>query len=290
MEAVWRIEVRDFPAFIVVDDKGNDFFADVTEPRAGAHDRLRAQLAGIESGGRTACRERQRPDSGPSTTRWARSRCPRTRCGARRPSGRWRTSRSPASGCTAALIRALASIKGGGRRGQRRARRAATRTWRRRSATPPHEIAAGQYVDQFPIDVFQTGSGTSSNMNANEVIATLATQRLGRPVHPNDHVNASQSSNDVFPSAIHVAAAWLLARRLPARARRARRGAGGQGRRVRRRRQERPDAPDGRHPGHPRPGVRRLRRRGPQRRRAGAGGAAPTSASCRSAAPRSAPG
>ena len=72
------------------------------------------------------------------------------------------------------------------------------------------EIAAGQYLDQFPIDVFQTGSGTSSNMNANEVIATLATKMLGRPVHPNDHVNASQSSNDVFPSAVHIAAASAL--------------------------------------------------------------------------------
>ncbi len=68
------------------------------------------------------------------------------------------------------------------------------------------EVAAGQWDEHFPIDVFQTGSGTSSNMNANEVIATLATERLGRPVHPNDHVNASQSSNDVFPSSIHVAA------------------------------------------------------------------------------------
>jgi fumarate hydratase class II len=76
------------------------------------------------------------------------------------------------------------------------------------------EIAAGRHLDQFPIDVFQTGSGTSSNMNANEVIAALATRRLGRPVHPNDHVNASQSSNDVFPSAIHLAASRLLARRL----------------------------------------------------------------------------
>jgi fumarate hydratase class II len=71
-------------------------------------------------------------------------------------------------------------------------------------------VARGDYDDQFPIDVFQTGSGTSSNMNANEVIATLATRRLGRPVHPNDHVNASQSSNDVFPSAIHIAAARLI--------------------------------------------------------------------------------
>jgi fumarate hydratase class II len=69
------------------------------------------------------------------------------------------------------------------------------------------EVAAGQWDEQFPLDVFQTGSGTSSNMNTNEVLATLATERLGRPVHPNDHVNASQSSNDVFPSSIHVAAA-----------------------------------------------------------------------------------
>ena len=69
------------------------------------------------------------------------------------------------------------------------------------------EVADGKHDDQFPIDVFQTGSGTSSNMNANEVIATLASRRLGRDVHPNDHVNASQSSNDTFPSAIHIAAA-----------------------------------------------------------------------------------
>ncbi|MBV9485206.1 MAG: class II fumarate hydratase [Frankiaceae bacterium] len=67
-------------------------------------------------------------------------------------------------------------------------------------------VAAGDHDDAFPIDVYQTGSGTSSNMNANEVIATLAATALGRDVHPNDDVNASQSSNDVFPSAIHVAA------------------------------------------------------------------------------------
>ena len=69
------------------------------------------------------------------------------------------------------------------------------------------EVATGDHDGHFPLDVFQTGSGTSSNMNTNEVIAHLATERLGRPVHPNDEVNASQSSNDVFPSAIHVAAA-----------------------------------------------------------------------------------
>ncbi|MGQ4716045.1 class II fumarate hydratase [Streptomyces anulatus] len=68
------------------------------------------------------------------------------------------------------------------------------------------EVASGRWDEHFPVDVFQTGSGTSSNMNTNEVLATLATERLGREVHPNDHVNASQSSNDVFPSSIHIAA------------------------------------------------------------------------------------
>ncbi len=71
-------------------------------------------------------------------------------------------------------------------------------------------VAAGRHDDQFPIDVFQTGSGTSSNMNANEVIATLA----GQGVHANDHVNLGQSSNDVFPSAVHLAALEQTTRRL----------------------------------------------------------------------------
>jgi fumarate hydratase, class II len=71
-----------------------------------------------------------------------------------------------------------------------------------RIATAADRVAAGEFDEQFPIDAFQTGSGTSSNMNANEVIATLA----GEDVHPNDHVNMGQSSNDVFPSAVHLAA------------------------------------------------------------------------------------
>jgi fumarate hydratase, class II len=71
-----------------------------------------------------------------------------------------------------------------------------------RIARAGDEVANGEHDDQFPIDVFQTGSGTSSNMNANEVIANLA----GEGVHPNDHVNMGQSSNDVFPSAVHLAA------------------------------------------------------------------------------------
>jgi len=76
------------------------------------------------------------------------------------------------------------------------------------------ELLDGDFMPHFPLDVFQTGSGTSSNMNANEVIATLATRRLGRPVSANDHVNHGQSSNDVIPSAIHVSAAVVLADQL----------------------------------------------------------------------------
>ena len=78
-------------------------------------------------------------------------------------------------------------------------------------ASAADEVAAGEHDDQFPIDVFQTGSGTSSNMNANEVIATLAARAAGCDVHPNDHVNASQSSNDVFPTTIHLAATEAVA-------------------------------------------------------------------------------
>ncbi len=88
-------------------------------------------------------------------------------------------------------------------------------------AVAADEVAAGQHDAHFPVDVFQTGSGTSSNMNANEVIATLAQRQLDQratvdspthpEVHPNDHVNASQSSNDVFPTTIHLAATEALA-------------------------------------------------------------------------------
>jgi fumarate hydratase class II len=76
------------------------------------------------------------------------------------------------------------------------------------------EVAEGRHDAHFPVDVFQTGSGTSSNMNANEVIATLASRALGSPVHPNDHVNMGQSSNDVVPTAIHVSAALVLTEQL----------------------------------------------------------------------------
>lgn len=72
------------------------------------------------------------------------------------------------------------------------------------------EVIAGKHFAQFPVDVFQTGSGTSSNMNMNEVLATIASNRLGKDVHPNDHVNASQSSNDVFPTSVHLAVTGAL--------------------------------------------------------------------------------
>jgi fumarate hydratase class II len=87
-------------------------------------------------------------------------------------------------------------------------------------ATAAHEVAAGQHDDQFVVDIFQTGSGTSSNMNANEVIANRAIQLLGgkvgskKPVHPNDHVNKGQSSNDVFPTAVYIAAIEAVERDL----------------------------------------------------------------------------
>jgi fumarate hydratase class II len=77
-------------------------------------------------------------------------------------------------------------------------------------ASAAGEIAAGRHLEQFPVDVFQTGSGTSTNMNANEVIATLASRALAAPVHPNDHVNRGQSSNDTIPTALHVFAALAL--------------------------------------------------------------------------------
>jgi fumarate hydratase class II len=102
-----------------------------------------------------------------------------------------------------AFIRALGLIKGAAARANARLCMLDESTAEAISAAA-EEVADGRHDAHFPIDVFQTGSGTSTNMNANEVIARLAGKRLGRPVHPNDHVNCSQSSNDVIPTAIHV--------------------------------------------------------------------------------------
>jgi len=103
------------------------------------------------------------------------------------------------------LIAALAQIKGAAALVNARLK-IVDRDVARAIADAADEVATGAWDDHFPIDVFQTGSGTSSNMNTNEVLANMASVALGRRVHPNDDVNASQSSNDVFPSAIHVAA------------------------------------------------------------------------------------
>ncbi|QTL36537.1 class II fumarate hydratase [Pseudoalteromonas viridis] len=116
----------------------------------------------------------------------------------------------PVSGLTlpGSFIRALAYIK-----------QAAAESNQELGHLPPHQAQAivsacqqiidGEHQEQFPVDVFQTGSGTSSNMNANEVIASLASQHSGETIHPNDHVNMGQSSNDVIPTAIHVSSAIL---------------------------------------------------------------------------------
>jgi len=112
-----------------------------------------------------------------------------------------------------ALIGALAAIKGAAAMENAR-----LKVLERPIATAIHdaaaEVAAGRWDDQFPIDVYQTGSGTSTNMNINEVLASLASEKVGEKVHPNDHINASQSSNDVFPSAIHLAATREIVRTL----------------------------------------------------------------------------
>ncbi len=114
----------------------------------------------------------------------------------------------------AALVHALALIKAEAARSNQ-----LDRPMREAIAAAAEEVVSGAHDSQFPIDVFQTGSGTSSNMNANEVIARLASERLARenlggPVHQNDHVNMSQSSNDVFPSAVHLAAALAISEQL----------------------------------------------------------------------------
>jgi fumarate hydratase class II len=121
----------------------------------------------------------------------------------------------PISGGTVepSLISALAAIKGAAALENARLKVVSKKT-AAAIREVAEEVAAGRWDQEFPIDVFQTGSGTSTNMNMNEVLATLATERLGAKVHPNDDVNASQSSNDVFPSAIHVAAATEIDRQL----------------------------------------------------------------------------
>ena len=126
------------------------------------------------------------------------------------------------------------------------------------------EVIAGKHDDEFPLVVWQTGSGTQTNMNLNEVIANRASELLGgergmdRKVHPNDHVNLGQSSNDVFPTAMHVAAVEALQSQLIPAVRKSARHARAQGRGVQGAGQDRPNSSDGRDTAHPRPGSLRL--------------------------------
>ena len=143
----------------------------------------------------------------------------------------------------------------------------------RRSSPPPTRCSPGEHDGEFPLVVWQTGSGTQTNMNVNEVLANRASELLGgergeaRRVHPNDDVNRGQSSNDVFPTAMHVAAARGDARTGCCRRWSALRDdARAEGRGVRRHRQDRPHAPAGRDAAHARPGVLRLRRAARRRR------------------------
>ena len=158
------------------------------------------------------------------------------------------------------------------------------------------EVIDGKLDDHFPLVVWQTGSGTQTNMNLNEVIANRANELLGgkrgekSPVHPNDHVNMSQSSNDVFPTAMHIAAASEIAHLLDPALAHLHEALAAQDEGVRQDREDRPHPHAGRDAAHARPGILRLCRAGEARARARAHRSRSSSIRWRRAAPRSAPG
>ena len=158
------------------------------------------------------------------------------------------------------------------------------------------EVIDGKLDDHFPLVVWQTGSGTQTNMNANEVIANRANEMLGgklgakSPVHPNDHVNMSQSSNDCFPTAMHIAAAEEIARRLVPALAHLQDALAEKDQGVRADRQDRPHPHPGRHAADARPGILRLRGAGQKRHRPQPRWRSSSSIRWRRAAPRSAPG
>ena len=170
---------------------------------------------------------RRRPAS--SAIPWARCGCRATRSGAPRRNAPSRTFRSAAGAFRAASSARSGSIKHAAAAGQRGARPARARRSAAAIRAAADEVATGTLDAQFVVDIFQTGSGTSTNMNANEVIANRAAARGRRRCIPNDHVNMSQSSNDVIPTAMHVAARDGARRRSAARAARTAGGAGRQG-------------------------------------------------------------
>ena len=153
----------------------------------------------------------------------------------------------------------------------------------------------GKLDDHFPLVVWQTGSGTQTNMNVNEVIANRANELLGgkrgakSPVHPNDHVNMSQSSNDCFPTAMHIAAAEEIARRLDPALAHLQDALAEKDQGVRPDRQDRPHPHAGRHAAHARPGILRLCGAGQKRHRPQPAWRSSSSIRWRRAAPRSAP-
>ncbi len=158
------------------------------------------------------------------------------------------------------------------------------------------EIIEGKHPGEFPLAVWQTGSGTQTNMNLNEVIANRASELLGgergeaRKVHPNDDVNRGQSSNDVFPTAMHVAAAVGIVKHLLPALKTLRDDARRQGEGVRRHRQDRPHALAGCDAAHARPGILRLCRATRPRHSSRRIERCRICTNSRKAAPRSAPG
>ena len=216
-----------------------------------------------------------------------RSRCRPTGCGARRRRGASSTSTFPARRCRSRWC---------ARRCWSR-RRPRSSTWRWACSTSGRakaivkaadEALAGRRDDQFPLVVWQTGSGTQTNMNVNEVLANRASEMLGgergeqAPGAPNDDVNQGQSSNDTFPTAMHVAAVIALERELKPALKKLRGTLARKGRDVREDRQDRPHPPAGRDAAHAGPGVLGLRLAARPRARApGSGAAAPVRARAR---------
>ena len=158
------------------------------------------------------------------------------------------------------------------------------------------EVASGKLDAEFPLRVWQTGSGTQTNMNANEVISNRAIELAGgkmgskKPVHPNDDVNMSQSSNDTFPTAMHVATAEEMVNLLMPAVHELRDALHAKAEEFARHRQDRPHPSDGRGAADARPGILGLRRPARRRPQAHRRGPARISTNSRSAAPRSAPG
>ena len=194
------------------------------------------------------------------------------------------------------LITALAIIKRAAAEVNLGLKRARRKQGAARSSQAADEIIDGKHPDEFPLAVWQTGSGTQTNMNLNEVIANRASELMGgergeeRIVHPNDDVNRGQSSNDVFPTAMHVAAAYAIVKHLVPALKTLRDTLDKKAKAFDRHREDRPHALAGRDAAHARAGVFGLRRAARPRHPARRGDAAASVSSWRRAARRSAPG